>query len=312
MSLGAWGMLLGAGVAAGLLLALARVQAIRRPPLAARVLPYLRDLPAASGRRVTPTRSATGFVVPALRRVADLLERLLGGAPTIQRRLDRAGLAVTPQDFRVEQVVWGLVGFAVVAGGGVLRQVGHPGADGSGSAMAWLVLALLAFVAGAVSRDSRLTQQVARRQRRIVGEFATVAELLALAVAAGEAPVAALDRVVARSSGPLRDELAEVLADIRTGTPVSPAFDALAARSGLPVLARFAGGIATAVERGTPLTDVLHAQAADVREAGRRELIETAARKEVLMMAPVVLLVLPAVVLVVLYPGLLNLHLSAG
>ena len=35
-----------------------------------------------------------------------------------------------------------------------------------------------------------------------------------------------------------------------------------------------------------PLADVLHAQAADVREAGRRELIEIAARKEVVMMVP--------------------------
>jgi len=43
-----------------------------------------------------------------------------------------------------------------------------------------------------------------------------------------------------------------------------------------------------ATERGTPLVDVLHAQAADVREAGRRELLETGARKEVLMMVPVV------------------------
>jgi tight adherence protein C len=42
---------------------------------------------------------------------------------------------------------------------------------------------------------------------------------------------------------------------------------------------------------------VLHAQAADVREAGRRELIETAARKEVFMMVPVVFLVLPITVL---------------
>ena len=63
--------------------------------------------------------------------------------------------------------------------------------------------------------------------------------------------------------------------------------------TGLPLVARFAEGIAVAVERGTPLADVLHAQAADVREAGRRELIETAARKEVFMMVPVVFLVLP-------------------
>ena len=71
-------------------------------------------------------------------------------------------------------------------------------------------------------------------------------------------------------------------------------------------MARFAQGVAVAVERGTPLADVLHAQAADVREAGRRELIETAARKEVLMMVPVVFLVLPVTVLFAFWPGVVG------
>ncbi len=51
---------------------------------------------------------------------------------------------------------------------------------------------------------------------------------------------------------------------------------------------------------------MLHAQAADVREAGRRELIETAARKEVLMMVPVVFLVLPVTVLFAFWPGVVG------
>ena len=43
------------------------------------------------------------------------------------------------------------------------------------------------------------------------------------------------------------------------------------------IAAGLAQGVAVAVERGTPLAQVLHAQAADVQEAGRRELIEVAA-----------------------------------
>ena len=90
------------------------------------------------------------------------------------------------------------------------------------------------------------------------------------------------------------------------------AFDALAARTGLPLVARFAEGVAVAVERGTPLADVLHAQAADVREAGRRELIEAGARKEVLMMVPVVFLVLPVTVVFAFWPGVVGLHLATA
>jgi tight adherence protein C len=78
------------------------------------------------------------------------------------------------------------------------------------------------------------------------------------------------------------------------------------------VVSRFAEGIAIAVERGTPLSDVLHAQAGDVREAGRRALIESGARREVLMMVPVVFLVLPVTVLFALFPGFYGLKLVTG
>ena len=44
MTYGWWGALLGLTAAAGLLLVAARVSAIRRPQLAIRVIPYLRDL----------------------------------------------------------------------------------------------------------------------------------------------------------------------------------------------------------------------------------------------------------------------------
>jgi tight adherence protein C len=306
-----WGAVLGALIAAGLLLVASRVAVIRRPQLALRVLPYVRDLPQV-GRTPTlrvvsssPTTAAAGVFGPLLRSAADAVERVLGGAASVRRRLERADLDKTVHEFRVEQVLWGLGAFAIAAAYGVFRGLRDPGSAGLS-----VVLCLVAFVVGLLARDSRLTSQVTRRERRILAEFPTIAELLALAVAAGESPVAALDRVVRRSGGELSSDLGRVLAAVRTGEPVGEAFDRLAASSGLPLVARFAQGVAVAVERGTPLAQVLHAQAADVREAGRRELIEVAARKEVLMMIPVVFLVLPITVLFAFWPGVVGLHLT--
>jgi tight adherence protein C len=306
-----WGAVLGALIAAGLLLVASRVAVIRRPQLALRVLPYVRDLPQV-GRTPTlrvvsssPTTAAAGVFGPLLRSAADAVERVLGGAASVRRRLERADLDKTVHEFRVEQVVWGLGAFAIAAAYGVFRGLRDPGSAGLS-----VVLCLVAFVVGLLARDSRLTSQATRRERRILAEFPTIAELLALAVAAGESPIAALDRVVRRSGGELSSDLGRVLAAVRTGEPVGEAFDRLAASSGLPLVARFAQGVAVAVERGTPLAQVLHAQAADVREAGRRELIEVAARKEVLMMVPVVFLVLPITVLFAFWPGVVGLHLT--
>ena len=299
MTLAAWGALLGMTAGCGALLAWSRVAAIRRPQLALRVLPYLRDLPQFASPVGTPVGRGP------LRLPADLVERLLGGATSVRRRLERAGLDRTVHDFRVEQVVWGLVGFGACAAYGVLQAL-----SGGGDPVSATLLCLVGLALGVIGRDYHLSGQVRDRERRILLEFPAVAELLALAVAAGEAPVAALDRVVRRSGGELSRELSHVLADVRTGTPVGDAFDQWAARSGQPLVARFAQGIAVAVERGTPLADVLHAQAADVREAGRRELIETAARKEVFMMVPVVFLVLPVTVFFAFWPGVVGLSLT--
>jgi hypothetical protein len=62
----------------------------------------------------------------------------------------------------------------------------------------------------------------------------------------------------------------------------------LAERTTLEPFARFVHGLMVAIERGTPLDDMLRAQAADVREAGKRALLEAGGRKEVSMMVPIV------------------------
>ncbi len=303
------GMVLGGVAGLGLLLVAARVRVINRPTLELRVLPYLRDVRRPGRAPVdpgpSPVAAATGVFGPLLRSAAALVERVLGGSASVRRRLQRAALDTTVHDFRVEQVLWGLGGFAVVAAYCLLDAL-----SGGGGTLSSLLLCAVGFAAGVLARDTYLSSQVTHRERRVLAEFPVIAEMLALAVAAGESPVAALDRVVRRSGGELSRDLGTVLAAVRTGEPVSRAFDELARTTGLPSVARFAQGVAVAVERGTPLADVLHAQAADVREAGRRELIEVAARKEIFMMVPVVFLVLPVTVLIAFWPGVIGLHLT--
>ena len=300
------------GVIAGALLGLGAVLVGlallgRRPALEVRVLPYIRDLPQVArapeigARPLGPFRAVFG---PLLVGAAGSVERVLGGSASIRRRIERAGLDLSLREFRVEQVLWGLAGFAACAALTLLVALRSPGRT-----LPLLVLCVVAFAFGVLLRENRLTAQVRDRERRLMAQFPTVAELLALAVGAGEGPVAALDRVAVRCRGEMGAEIGRVLADIRTGTPVSAALDAWAARTGLPAVARFAEAMAVAVDRGTPLSGVLHAQAADAREAGRRALIESGARREVLMMVPVVFLVLPVTVLFAFWPGVVGLHL---
>lgn len=303
----AQGAALGAVAAVGVLLVVTRLGALRRRPLEARVLPYVRDLVVTDRSSPSvPTAGIAGLLGPFVRQAADGIERILGGAASVRRRLHRAGLDLSVHEFRTQQVWWGLVGLGAAVAHGLFRTWSAPG-----QVLPLALLCVGAFAFGVLLRDNRLSAQVKQRESAMIAEFPAVAELLALSVAAGEGPVAALDRVVRRSGGELSRELSGVLGRIRTGQPVADAFDTLAGSTGVPAVARFAHGIAVAVERGTPLADVLHAQAADVREAGRRALIEQASRKEILMMVPVVFLVLPVTVLFAFWPGFIGLSLTS-
>jgi tight adherence protein C len=306
------GALLGGVFGASLLLVVRRLPFRRKPSVDDRIGPYLRDI---GGSDVflgvvdsgSPFYAFVRLFGPTLRAGAERLERILGGAVSIRRRLARAGIDRTVEEFRIEQVLWGAAGF----GAGLLFALILL-SFGLGNPVGLLLLCGLLAVLGVLSRDTYLSTQVGRRERRLLLELPTVAELLALSVAAGEGPAAALDRVARSCRGELSEELKRVLAETRAGEPLVRALDGLADRTGLVALSRFADGLAVALERGTPLADVLRAQAGDIREANRRELIESGARKEVSMMIPVVFLVLPVTIAFAFYPGAVGIRLIAG
>jgi tight adherence protein C len=183
-------------------------------------------------------------------------------------------------------------------------------ARGTSQPLGLLVVVAACAVTGLLACDRRLTAEVVAREQRMLAEFPTVAELLALSVAAGEGAVGALERVTTRSHGELARELGRALADARAGSPLVVALERVADRTALVELRRFVDGVVVAVERGTPLAEVLRAQAVDVREAGRRRLMESGARKEIVMMLPVVFLLLPLTVVFALFPGFYGLSFT--
>jgi tight adherence protein C len=178
------------------------------------------------------------------------------------------------------------------------------------SPLALVVLVATMGAAGAAAREYTLGRAVALREARILAELPTVAEMLALAVNAGESIGGAVERVARIASGSLADELRVMLGAAKSGTPLGEALRELADSTRVAELRRFADGIAIAVERGTPLADLLHAQANDVREAGRRRLMEEGGKREIAMMIPVVFLILPVTVVFAVFPGIVAINLG--
>lgn len=298
------------GVVAGLALGLGLVLLhaygrARRVTFEQRLAPYVPRPGLGSGTRSGPglgDRSGRAGLVGGalgspLRRATAVTVRVLGGSDELARRLRRAADPRSVEQFRAVQLLGACVGLAlglvVAVPAGVVGAFPVPVAG---------ALVLLLGTSGGILPDVRLGTAVRRREEAMLLEFPTIAEVLALAVAAGESPHAALQRVARIADGELVGELRHALADIHAGANLSDALGRLSDRTGVPALGRFAEGISVAVERGTPVADVLRAQAQDVREDGRRRLMEIGGRKEVAMLVPVVFLVLPVTILFALYP----------
>jgi tight adherence protein C len=309
MTLSLAGAALGVALGLGLLLVWVGLPRNRGATLSDRLLPYLRDAPRPSRLLESRQVGRTGvFRVLAGPLVADLggrIESVLGGSASVRRRLVRAGKAPDVDRFRAEQVLWGAVGLLL---GVLLASLVWLGRGGTVAGP--VVIVLCSVGAGVVTRDQWLSRAATAREQRMLGEFPTVAELLALAVGAGEGAVGALERVCRLSQGELSAELGRCLADARAGANLPTALQGLADRTGLMSLSRFVDGMVVAVERGTPLAEVLRAQAQDVRDTGRRSVMEAGGRKEIAMMIPVVFLVLPITVLFAVFPGFSFLRFS--
>ena len=239
---------LGAGLGvmslAGVTLVVAGLPMSRVPTLDDRLEPYLRDTPRPSSLLAAPPPARGPFGLlellhPYVASAGAAVGGVLGGSSSVVRRQQRAGLPADLDRFRAEQVLWGAIGG--VAGLAVTSLIAV--AQSRLSAPVLVGLVLVGVLSGITGRDYALSRTAARREARMLTEFPTVAELLALAVSAGEGAIGALERVCRLSRGELSDELRHCLADARAGANLWTARQGLADRTGLILLSRVVDGI---------------------------------------------------------------------
>lgn len=309
MGIAVLGMLTGACLGGGLWLVFVRLPMMRQPRFVERIAPQLKSVDVSSRllnvQPITPFGPLERIIRPVARDAVAWLNRFSPASSLLSKRLEQAGRNQSVLDFRAEQIIWGAVGLA--ASTVVIVMLA---ATGSFNPVLAALIVLGTAAGGYLLRDYLLGAEIRKRERRILAEFPTLAELMALAVSAGESATGALERICRTGRGELAKEFAKVLAETRAGTPLMLALQNLSNRTQLAPLGRFVDGISVAVERGTPLADVLRAQAQDVRDLSKRELMESAGRKEIAMMVPLVFGVLPLTVLFAVYPGIALINLG--
>lgn len=299
-----WGVLFGLMLGLGLWSLTSLVPRLSRPRLASRVAPYLVDVSAGARdllarRTVDPLPVFGALFAPVFQWLRSWLTAVLGGAATIEMRLRQSGSESSVEAFRSRQLVWAIVG----AGGGVIASIAlarvHPI-----PLVLHAALVVVFAVLGLVVRDRLLQRAATARLARITGELPTVLEFLTLSLSAGEGILDAIRRVGRVSHGELAGELSRVVGEVNTGLPLAESLTKLATGIQLPALTRCVEQITGALERGSPLAEVLRAQAQDARDEAKRELLETAGKKEVAMLLPLVFLILPVTIVFAIFPGI--------
>jgi tight adherence protein C len=304
------GALAGLSLGVGLWLLVSMMPRLGRPRLVNRLAPYLVDVSAEAramteARRSDPLPVLGALAAPAVEWAQRLLDTVVGGEEVIRVRLRQSGSALTVAAHRTRQLFAALIGAAL----GIVLAIAAARNDAP-----FVPVAVVAIAAGAVggiaAADALLAHAARRRAARIAEEFPTVVEFLALSVAAGESILDALRRVARTGSGELAGEIERVVRRAAAGHPFAAALAEL--RDGLEITAvgRLVDQILAALDRGTPLAEVLRAHALDARDESKRRLLEAAGTREVAMLVPLVFLILPVTVLFAVWPGLMVLQLG--
>lgn len=218
-------------------------------------------------RDVNRRKRRAGPIDRFARRLSPQLSILLGPRilANIRRRIDLAG---RPEGMTVDSFLQLIVKYGTALGA---------------TALALLLLgnyfsAIIAILATPILPFSRLAGLQRKRRTTIDNDLPDFLDVLAVTVGAGIGFRSALDRVSARFTGPLRDELAFTLHQLDVGVPRRQAFTSLRDRSDSEAMASFTSAFLQAEELGAPLGETLSGIARDSRREASQRARQRAAR----------------------------------
>ena len=217
----------------------------------------------------------------------------------VSTRLLAAGLGrkISPTTFLAFKSALALAGLALGA------LFGGAAAGPGGVLFAAIALAGIGFIAP----DFVVSGKARSRKDRIRAELPDALDLMAVSVEAGMGFDGAIAKLTEHMHGPLADEFALTLGEIRIGESRQDALKKLSDRTSTPELASFVRSIIQADQLGISLGRILRVQATDSRLKRQAAAEEKAMKAPIKMLFPTVLFIFPAMFLVILGPAFLNL-----
>ena len=254
-----------------------------------------------SQREIETRRSVNDRILgPTAARLAGVTMKLAPktNLENVSQKLLQAGMArsVTPQAYLAMKA--GTAGGAILLG--LMISISGGGTFG-------LVIALVGAAIGFIAPEFVINSRVRGRKDEMKTDLPNVLDLLSVCVEAGLGFDQALVKLNERMEGPLVDEFALVLHEMRIGQSRSAALKNLAERVDSPDVGQFARAIIQADQLGISLSRILKVQSQDMRVRRQLAAEEKAMKAPVKMLFPTVIFIFPSMFVVALGPAMLNL-----
>jgi tight adherence protein C len=151
---------------------------------------------------------------------------------------------------------------------------------------------------------NRVRSETSSKLERALFELPEIIDLLVVSLRAGNGIYLSFATVIPRSDGVLAKEIAQVLKAVEFGAAFGSEIMSVSKALPHPQVSEFVNKVSLALERGTPLAQMLGEQGVSVREEIKSRLLKQAGRNETRMLIPLVFLILPITVLFAIYPSL--------
>jgi tight adherence protein C len=290
--------LVSLGLAAYLIGEVATLPARQREGNLRRATSYGRSRRSASGqaqegfreRAVEPMKMGLAHAVLKLspRMTVDKVSRRLMGAGV--------GRAFSPTSFLASKALFAVLGFV---GGTFLGGMTHNGSLG-------ILLAIFFAFIGFMLPDLFISMKARGRREQIRSELPDALDLLAVSVEAGLGFDAAITKLTEHMEGPLVEEFALSLGEMRIGETRQKALQKMVERVQAPELAAFVRALIQADQLGISLGRILRVQATDTRNRRQAAAEERAMKAPIKMLFPTAIFIFPSMFLIILGPAFLN------
>jgi len=139
-------------------------------------------------------------------------------------------------------------------------------------------------------------------------ELVNILQMLSIMISAGESPMMALRYISQRSVGYIPELINQSFSKYESGRNLAQTLEQIAIATGSSQVRRLTNSIQIAIQRGTPILEVLNNQVQSLNKQINLALLKKSGKSEIALLIPVVFLILPVSISFAIWPSIYGLN----